>query len=374
MTTNTPLHTVGILLCAGTAQRMGFDKLRTPIVGKTAIERSMEALIAGGVTELVFAVNDATRTFVETLDCPIPHRIVTGGATRRESVKNALEHGTGDIAVIHDAARCLVSPAIVKESIESAAAYGSGVVALPVTDTIFRIEGDVPTLIPRESLFRMQTPQTFRYDAILQAYAMDTDAAKAATDDCTLYALAGNTPRFVTGSEQNFKLTVPADFTRAEQMLRRYGTGFDTHRLVEERKLILGGVEIPFEKGLLGHSDADVLAHAVMDAFLGAAGLPDIGHLFPDTDPAFKGADSMKLLERVVEAIREKGLAPRQFSATILAQRPKMAPHLPKMRENFAAILGIPESEIALAATTTEGMNDEGRGLCISVHAVACVG
>ena len=365
---------VGILLCAGSAQRMGFDKLLTPVVGKTAIERSMEALLAGGVTELVFAVNGATRAFVETLPCPVPHRIVTGGATRRESVRNALESGAGDIAVIHDAARCLVSPAIVKASIESARIHGSGVAALPVTDTVFRMEDDVPTLIPRESLYRMQTPQTFCYDDILAAYRQESDAAKAATDDCTLYAFAGHAPRFVTGSEKNFKLTVPADFIRAEQMLRRYGTGFDTHRLVEDRKLILGGVEIPFEKGLLGHSDADVLAHAVMDALLGAAGLPDIGHLFPDTDPAFHGADSMQLLARVVEAIREKGLTPRQFSATILAQRPKMAPHLPKMRENFANILGIDESEIALAATTTEGMNDEGRGLCISVHAVACVG
>lgn len=372
--TQQSLHTVGILLCAGSAQRMGFDKLLTPIVGKTAIERSMEALIAGGVTEIVFAVNTATRAFVEALDCPVPHRVVTGGATRRESVKNALESGKGDIAVIHDAARCLVSPDIVRASIESAAEFGSGVVALPVTDTVFRMENDIPTVIPRESLYRMQTPQTFRYAEILAAYAAESEAAKAATDDCTLYALSGRVPRFVTGSENNFKLTVPADFLRAEQMLRRYGTGFDTHRLVEDRKLILGGVEIPYEKGLLGHSDADVLAHAVMDAFLGAAGLPDIGHLFPDNDPAFKGADSMKLLERVVEAIREKGLAPRQFSATILAQRPKMAPHLPKMRENFAAILGIDESEIALAATTTEGMNDEGRGLCISVQAIACVG
>lgn len=368
------LRIVGILLCAGSAQRMGFDKLLTPIVGKTAIERSMDALIAGGVTELVFAVNDTTRAFVETLACPVPHRIVTGGATRRESVKQALESGSGDIAVIHDAARCLVSPAIVQESIESARTFGSGVVALPVTDTVFRMEDDTPQLIPREGLYRMQTPQTFRYGEILAAYAQQSAAADAATDDCTLYALAGHCPHLVVGSEANFKLTVPADFARAQQMLARYGTGFDTHRLVEGRRLILGGVDIPFEKGLLGHSDADVLAHAIMDALLGAAGLPDIGHLFPDTDPAFKGADSMQLLARVVEAIREKGLSPRQCSATILAQRPKMAPHLQNMRENFAAVLKIPVSEVALAATTTEGMNDEGRGLCISVHAIACVG
>ena len=361
----------GILLCAGSAQRMGFDKLQTPLAGKTAIQRSMEALVAGGVTELVFAVNDGTRPFVEQLRCPLPRRIVRGGDTRQQSVQNALRAADCHIAVIHDAARCFVSPQIVRRSIESAIRYGSGVVALPVTDTVLRQdEAGGVAVVPRENLYRMQTPQTFRYEEILRSYAL---ADGSATDDCSLYIAAGYTPRFVEGAEDNFKLTTPADFARAERLLTRYGTGFDTHRLVEGRRLILGGVELPFEKGLLGHSDADVLTHAIMDALLGAGSLPDIGHLFPDSDPAYAGADSLVLLGRVVDALAEKGLRPAHVSAEIIAQRPKLAPHLPAMRERLSSVLGLPASEIALSATTTEGMNDEGRGLCISAQAIASV-
>ncbi|MDO4492679.1 MAG: 2-C-methyl-D-erythritol 2,4-cyclodiphosphate synthase [Clostridia bacterium] len=365
------MSATGILLCAGGSTRMGFDKLMTPVSGKCAIARSAEALIAGGVTEIVFAVSERTRAFCEALPLSVPKTLVQGGAERRDSVRNAIAAATGDILVIHDAARCLVSPAIVRSSIASAEQYGNGVVALSVTDTVFLSEDGKLTRLPREKLLRMQTPQTFRKAEIAEAYRNTAPEAAEATDDCTLYALAGYVPHFVAGSEDNFKLTTPADFARAERYFTRYGTGFDTHRLVEGRKLILGGVDIPYEKGLLGHSDADVLTHAVMDALLGAAGLPDIGHLFPDTDPAFKDADSMVLLGKVVAAVAEKGLRPATVSAEIIAQRPKLAPHLPGMKRRFAEVLGIPEEDIALAATTTEGMNDEGRGLCISAQAVA---
>ena len=153
----------------------------------------------------------------------------------------------------------------------------------------------------------------------------------------------------------------------------RIGHGYDVHRLVPGRKLILGGVDSPFERGLLGHSDADVLLHAVMDALLGAAALPDIGHLFPDSDPAYAGADSMALLGQVVQRIREKGMRPLHIDATIIAQRPKMAPHIDAMRGNIAAVCGICVHQVGVKATTTEGMNDEGRGLCISAQAIASV-
>ena len=151
----------------------------------------------------------------------------------------------------------------------------------------------------------------------------------------------------------------------------RIGHGYDVHRLVTGRKLILGGVDIPHHLGLLGHSDADVLAHAVMDALLGAAALPDIGHLFPDTDPAYRGADSMELLKTVVARLRGERLRPYAVDATLIAQRPRLAPYLPQMRENLAAACGVDPARVGLKATTTEGMNDEGRGLCISAQAVA---
>ena len=363
----------GILLCAGGSTRMGFNKLLTPIAGKTAIERSAEALIAGGATELVLTVSDATRAFAESLSLSVPVKVVSGGAERRDSVRLALKEATGEICAIHDAARCLVSPDTVRASIDSAKENGSGIVALSVTDTVFLSEGGALTRLDRDKLLRMQTPQTFMTERIRAAYENRSEEAQLATDDCTLYALAGYTPAFVPGSEDNFKLTRPEDFARATRMFTRYGTGFDTHRLTEGRKLILGGVDIPFEKGLLGHSDADVLTHAVMDAYLGAAGLPEIGHHFPDTDPAYEGADSMELLKKVRVAIEQKGLRMGGFSAVIIAQRPKMAPHLEAMRARFSEVTGVAADEIALAATTTEGMNDEGRGLCISASAVASV-
>ncbi len=357
-----------VLLCAGSSDRMGFDKLNIPIAGKTAIERSLEALIAGGANAVAFVVNAASEKTVADIPCSVPSRIVEGGRTRRESVRNALESGSCDIVVIHDAARCLVTPEIVGECIRSAVSSGSGIAAIPVVDTLFRSSGESAELIDRAGLYRMQTPQAFRYREILEAYRLNVPSA---TDDCTLYLAAGHVPCFVPGSEDNFKLTYPEDLARAQRMLTRYGTGFDTHRLVEGRKLILGGVEIPFEKGLLGHSDADVLAHAVMDALLGAGGLPDIGHLFPDTDPAYKDADSMRLLCSVRDLLNRNHLSPLQVSAEIIAQKPKMAPYLDRMRDNLSSALSIPPENVSLSATTTEGMNDEGRGLCISVRAVA---
>lgn len=363
----------GVLLCAGSSTRMGFDKLQKPVAGRCAIERSANALIEGGVTEIVFAVSALSRSFCETLSLPVPKKIVEGGAERRDSVRNAIGVSAGDIIVIHDAARCMVSPSIVRESIRSAEEFGSGIAAVSVSDTVFLSDEGTLTRLPREKLIRMQTPQTFRRYEILQAYSMTGSETADATDDCTMYALAGFTPHFIEGSEDNFKLTSPADFTRAEKFFTRYGTGFDTHRLVEGRKLILGGIDIPFEKGLLGHSDADVVTHAIMDALLGASGLPDIGHLFPDTDPAFKDADSMVLLSKVVETMARKGLHPAGVSAEIICQRPKLAPHLEAMKKRYSDILGIRCDDIALSATTTEGMNDEGKGLCISAQAVASV-
>lgn len=362
---------VGILLCAGSAMRMGFDKLLTPLCGKTAIERSAEALIAGGVTRLVCTTNEQTNAFLHTLTFSVPTKIVFGGATRQASVKNGLLSDTGDIAVIHDAARCMVTAEQVRACIDSAAAYGSGIAAQRVCDTVLRQAADgTIAVVPRDEVLLMQTPQVFCYDAILRAYeSVDIEA----TDDCSLYAASGKTPHFVDCGTENFKLTTPQDWARAVKRLTRYGTGFDTHCLVEERKLILGGVEIPFEKGLMGHSDADVLLHAIMDALLGAASLGDIGKLFPDNDAAYKGADSMVLFCRVVERLKAMGLCVGHIDATIIAQRPKMAPHIPSMRENIARTAGIPVDAVSIKATTTEHMNDEGRGKCISAQAIASV-
>ena len=365
---------VGILLCAGGSTRMGFDKLLTPIAGKTAIERSLDALISGGATEIVFTVSPATRAFVESLDCPIPSKIIEGGETRAESVKHALDSiESASIVAIHDAARCMVSPETVRESILSAEAFGSGVVAGKVTDTIVQLNEHGITTLDRSQLIRMQTPQTFRFERIKHAY--DTGDLSRVTDDCALYIAAGYEPRFVytEGEAANQKLTTGADWQLALASYARFGTGYDTHQLVEGRKLILGGVEIPFEKGLLGHSDADVLTHAIIDALLGAAGLGDIGRLFPDTDVAYKNADSILLLEEVVRRIEQSRLRVSHVDATIICERPKIKPHAAAMQARLAEAMHVSPDAVSIKATTTEGMNDEGKGLCISASAIASI-
>ena len=372
---------LGILLCAGGSSRMGFCKLTTPLCGRTAIERSMDALLTGGCDALVLVASDKTRGYLERLAIPVPHALCSGGDTRRESVKNALAAAESllgaspdDVAVIHDAARCLVDPEIVRESIESAKIFGSGVAATRATDTVFRVSAHGTAALDRTELLLMQTPQSFLFGQIRAAYER---ADAPATDDCTLYQRAGHEPRFIEGGPDNFKLTTRADWERAALRLcggaAGVGTGFDTHRLVEGRKLILGGVEIPFEKGLLGHSDADVLAHAITDALLGAASLGDIGRHFPDTDERYRGIDSLVLLAEAVRRVREAGYAPLHIDATEIAQRPKLAPYIEKMRARIATAAGTDVSRVRVHATTPEGMNDEGRGLCISAQAIALV-
>ena len=366
--------TAAILLCAGGSARMGFDKLLTPIAGKTAIERSLDALLSGGADSVVFAVSPSSRAYVEALACPVPHAVVDGGETRAKSVKHALDAvKNAEIVAIHDAARCMVSPEIVRASIESARRYGSGVVAAKAADTTMLLGTDgLPVPLEREKLVRMQTPQTFRLSEIKRAYEGDLSRA---TDDCSLYIAAGYTPKFVfvSGEHANQKLTSAEDWLLALATYAHVGTGFDTHRLVEGRRLVLGGVEIPFEKGLLGHSDADVLTHAVIDALLGAASLGDIGRHFPDSDPAYEGADSISLLEEAVRRVHAAGYRVGHVDATVIAQRPKLAPYWPGMRARLAAAMDVEPAAVSLKATTTEGMNDEGRGLCISAQAAATV-
>ena len=360
----------GVLLCAGSSSRMGFDKLNTSLNGMTAIERSMRALIAGGCVSLVFAVNDESEKTVASLDCPVPYAKVRGGVSRTESVRNALQAVHEDVAVIHDAARCFVSPELVRSCIESAAAYGSGVAAIPMTDTVMQQANGVTQTLDRSTLWRMQTPQAFLTDRIAAAYAQ----GDAATDDATLYARFIGAPHFVPGSEENRKLTTEADWAWATAKNGAdYGVGFDTHRLVEGRRLFLGGVEIPFEKGLLGHSDADVLLHAIMDAILGACKLGDIGKLFPDTDERYRGISSRELLREVQKLVQKRDMQVRHVDATVICQRPKLAPYRETMERTIAEDLKIPFEAVSVKATTTEGMNDEGRGLCISAQAIASV-
>ncbi len=368
------MSVIGILLSGGSSQRMGFNKLTTPLGGQNALERSADLLIKSGCDRLVVAVTEDTRPAAEALSLPVPMTLCSGGSTRGGSVLNALKAAQGqigDIAVIHDAARCFQTEDAVRAAIESAQKNGSGVASLPMADSVF--ESDTQRPLDRSKMIRTQTPQAFRFEQILSAYEQAGD--RNATDDAALYARHMGPVTFTPGSEQGRKLTTREDWDWARSLCDgpRTGTGFDTHVLAEGRKLILGGVEIPFEKGLLAHSDGDVLLHALMDALLGAASMGDIGHLFPDRDPRYKDISSRVLLREVAARLKQKGFTVTHVDATVIAQRPRLAPYFPRAIQNISADLGIPAERVSLKATTTEGMNDEGKGLCISAQAIATI-
>ena len=366
---------LAILLCGGSGTRMGFDKLFTPLGGRTAALRSAEALCEAGAERAVIVINEENRAAAEGTDWPMPVLFAMGGAERSDSVLNGLRASGAaedDTVLIHDAARCFMPASAMRGSIVSAQKTGSGVCALPLRDSLVRQTPGGCEPVPRTDLFRTQTPQTFRVGEILYAYEQ---GAAGCTDDAAVYRKTFGRLSLCEGSELGRKLTDPEDWAWAGSLtaVPRAGTGFDTHVLTEGRRLVLGGVQIPFEKGLLGHSDADVLLHAITDALLGAAALGDIGKHFPDKDPRYKDIDSRVLLREAVRLVREAGYAVNNIDATVIAQRPKLNPFFPAMRQNIAADTGVGTDRISLKATTTEGMNDEGRGLCISAQAIATI-
>ena len=361
-----------VLLAAGSSSRMGMDKLTLKIGGESVLSRSFMALRAAGISDIVIVVSETTQKEAERLQGEYGARLAKGGATRGESVLNGLRAvGQADVVAIHDGARCLVSPQIIRASVDSAAAWGSGVAAVDVRDTIKNREGEDPD---RSRLLAMQTPQSFDYQKILAAYEYAFAQGLEATDDCALYERMWGTPQFIPGSLLNQKLTCPEDldFFRAvlEKKRMRTGYGEDTHCLVSGRKLILGGVELAYEKGLEGHSDADVLTHAVIDALLGAAALGDIGRLFPDSDMAFKDICSLLLLRCAGKLVREKGYDIANVDVTVVAQEPKLAPHMEKMQSNLATALGLLPNQVSVKATTPEHTGPEGNLECITARSV----
>ena len=371
-----------IVVAAGASRRMGFDKLsyRLPD-GRTVLETSCAALAAHpAITQLVL-VCGGNRAACEAIAaaCPKPCAVVQGGATRADSVRNGLAAATGELVAIHDAARPFVSESVITAALTAAAETGAAAPAVPVKDTVKAADpsGRVLDTPDRATLYAVQTPQCFRRALYTQALAAVTgEKARLVTDDCSLFELTGRPVQLTQGDYANLKITTREDLPRPAQRKEtemRIGHGYDVHRLVEQRKLILGGVEIPFEKGLLGHSDADVLTHAVMDAVLGAAALGDIGQHFPDNDPEYAGADSLKLACRVAQILKEHGWRIENIDATLLCQRPKLAPHIPAMRANLAAAFGLPVEAVSVKATTEEHLGFTGEGLGIAAHAVALI-
>ena len=366
-----------IIVAAGASRRMGFDKLsyRLPD-GRTVLETSCALFAAHPAVDELVLVAGGNRPQCEAIAaaCPKPCTVVQGGATRADSVHNGLAAAKGLLVAIHDAARPFASEEVITRVLQAAAKTGASAPAVPVKDTIKVADkdGKVVTTPDRATLYAVQTPQCFDRALYLQALeAVSDEKASLVTDDCSLFELAGLPVTLTAGDYANLKITTKEDLQKENTM--RIGHGYDVHRLVEDRKLILGGVEVPYEKGLLGHSDADVLLHAVMDAVLGAAALGDIGQHFPDTDPAYKGADSLALTREVAKIIAAHGYKVGNIDATILCQRPKLAPHIPAMRKNIADAFGLPLDAVSVKATTEEHLGFTGEGLGIAAHAVALI-
>ncbi len=371
-----------VVVAAGSATRMqGIDKMLAPLAGVPVVLRSIRALAASDcIDSLVLVTRAELMETLRTLCAEVskPVTVVPGGASRPESVLAglaALPEGT-ELAAIHDGARPLVTQAVIAEAVEAAGRCGAAAPAVPVHDTIKQAENGIVHATPeRKTLFAVQTPQVFDVRLLKTALRAAMERGIALTDDCSAVEAVGKPVVLTQGCEENLKITTPVDLTLAEAILKRrktmrIGHGYDVHRLKEGRKLILGGVEIPFERGLDGHSDADVLVHALMDALLGAAGLRDIGVLFPDNDPAYKNISSMLLLDRVMQTLERAGYAVGNVDVTVLAQRPKLKDYIPVMRENLACAMKIPLDCVNIKATTEEGLGFTGSGEGIACHAV----
>ena len=383
-----------IIAAGGRGTRLGSDRPKQflEIGGRSILDLSVSAVASSSVIgEIVVAVPaDHLERVQSQLRLPgKPVAIVAGGLRRQDSVAQALARVSteSDIVVVHDAARPFVSATLIDRTIAAGAEHGAAIAALPVRDTVKQASGDrrsgsrpIAATLPREDIFLAQTPQAFRRDVLVRAFAVARDHMGEATDEATLAERAGCPVYLVEGEAGNVKITTPEDLAWAHQRLGggappslRVGTGYDLHRLVAGRPLILGGVTIPFETGLEGHSDADILCHAVTDALLGAAAAGDIGRLFPDTDPKWNGADSLALLAGAVAHLRASGYRVVNVDATIIAQRPKLLPYLETMRSNLSRALEVEVGQVSVKGKTNEQVDSMGRGEAMACHAVALV-
>ena len=357
--------------------------------GRPILERSVSAFLDHpSVSELVVAlpaelVSNPPR-YLSGGSKPV--KVVAGGTRRQDSVANALAavDARSAIVLVHDAARPFVSPALVSRMIEAAVESGAAVPALRSRDTVKQVSSDanVSMTLPRETIYLAQTPQAFRRSVLVDALEGAARGGIDATDEATLAERSGHAVRIVEGEATNIKITTRDDLDLAEAIAARgrkpartgrAGTGYDLHRLVEGRPLILGGVTIPFDRGPAGHSDGDAVCHAIADALLGAAGAGDIGRHFPDTDLRWKDASSVDLLRRAVAIVADVGLEVGNVDVTVILERPKLAPHVDAMRASLARALGVAADRVSVKGKTNEGVGELGRGEAVAVHAIALV-
>lgn len=380
---------VALILAAGRGQRFGRDKLLALLAGRPVLWHAIDGIarsrLVGAIVVVAGAHNAAAvRELVAAGGWRKVCAVCQGGARRQDSVWAGLAAAPPSAYVlVHDGARPLVSPTLVARGLRAAERWGAATAGLPSSDTVKAVDESerVRETLDRRMLRLIQTPQVFRRDLLEAAHRQVTEDV---TDDATMVERLGHPVGVFAGSLENLKITTPADLALAEALLlarqgsrlalrARVGYGYDVHRLVPGRRLVLGGVELahPAGLGLLGHSDADVLTHAIMDALLGAAGLGDIGAHFPPSDPAYRDADSVALLKQVARLLRAAGWCVVNVDATVVTEAPRLVPHIAAMRERLGAALGIAPARVSVKATTAEGLGPIGAGEGIEARAVA---
>lgn len=377
-----------IIAAAGSSSRMGRDKMLISLLGKSVIAHTVSVFKETGFFDEIIIVSSEQNIPVfydemEKTGLLESVSIIGGGSTRGESSLCGINAAKSEYVMIHDGARPLVTKEIIENTLAACIKSGCAAAGVKPKDTIKTVtsKGAIESTVPRETAVLIQTPQAFLRESIKAAYEK---FGLNETDDCALMEKMGASIEIVEGSYENIKLTTREDVLTAQSILKsrtgkgadlsmRIGTGFDTHRLAEGRPLIIGGVNIPYEKGLLGHSDADVLVHAVIDALFGAAALGDIGAHFPDTDEKYKGADSLVLLGEASRLVREAGYEIGNIDTTLIVQKPKMAPFIDAMRENLARAMGIDVAFVSIKAKTNENMGFTGRGEGIEARAAALI-
>lgn len=372
---------------SGTRFGAGLPKQFAVLQGKPVLVLSITRFLATErIRVIAVAVPQAHRQTAESMLASFftskeRGRIVlaAGGPTRQESVRAGLQvlPPETEVVLVHDAARPFVAAAIIERCLEEAGRRGAAIAAVPVRDTLKLAGPDqrVQRTVGRDNLWQAQTPQAARIDLLRRAYELADRDGFTGTDEASLLEHAGIAVSIVEGSELNFKITRPDDLFLAAGLMReertvRIGHGFDAHRFTAGRPLILGGVAIPFEFGLEGHSDADVLTHAFIDAFLGAMGAGDIGRHFPDTDMRYRNISSLLLLREVAGMAAQAGMALLNADLTIVCQKPKLAPFTEAMRKNLAEACAVGLEAVNIKATTTEKMGFTGRGEGTAAHAV----
>jgi 2-C-methyl-D-erythritol 4-phosphate cytidylyltransferase/2-C-methyl-D-erythritol 2,4-cyclodiphosphate synthase len=369
-----------LIVAAGKGERAGggLPKQYRLLGGKPVLRWAVEALIRHPAVQSACVVigsgqQDRAEAALAGLDVG---SLIEGGAERADSVRAGLAAIEGDAVLVHDAARPFCPPAVVDRLLASLEFFDGAAPVLPVGDTLARVGDTLEAPVDRAGLARVQTPQAFRLASVKAAY--ERWSGPSPTDETTVLRAAGLKVAAVEGDAALEKLTLPADFDRAEQWLAgrlspRTGMGFDVHAFSGEGPIMLGGIEVPHSRGLAGHSDADVVLHAITDALLGAAGLGDIGEHFPPSDPIWKGVSSDRFLAHAVRLLRARGAIIDHVDCTIIAEEPKVGPHRSAMRARIAGIIGISSDQVSVKATTTEGLGFTGRREGIAAQAVASV-